>query len=210
MKDYTLKYGKGSVTFALDEAHVTELYGSPVPKVDNIRAALYATLSSPVSHEPLESWVNPEDKVALIVSDMSPVKIKGMSPAEAEEKAVKLPTRVGLADKLTAYPAQLSGGQKQRVAIVRALMMNPEVMLFDEPTSALDPEMVGEVLDVMKALADDGMSMIVVTHEMRFAREVSDRTIFLSDGTIEEDKPSRELFAHPESPRLVSFLSKVL
>ena len=104
----------------------------------------------------------------------------------------------------------LSGGQKQRVAIVRALMMNPEVMLFDEPTSALDPEMVGEVLDVMKTLADDGMSMIVVTHEMRFAREVSDRTIFLSDGIIEEDKPSRELFAHPESPRLVSFLSKVL
>ncbi len=96
------------------------------------------------------------------------------------------------------------------MAIVRALMMNPEVMLFDEPTSALDPEMVGEVLDVMKALADDGMSMIVVTHEMRFAREVSDRTIFLSDGIIEEDKPSRELFAHPESPRLVSFLSKVL
>ena len=140
----------------------------------------------------------------------APVKIKGMSPAEAEEKAVKLLTRVGLADKLTAYPAQLSGGQKQRVAIVRALMMNPEVMLFDEPTSALDPEMVGEVLDVMKALADDGMSMIVVTHEMRFAREVSDRTIFLSDGIIEEDKPSRELFAHPESPRLVSFLSKVL
>ena len=140
----------------------------------------------------------------------APVKIKGMSPAEAEEKAVKLLTRVGLADKLTAYPAQLSGGQKQRVAIVRALMMNPEVMLFDEPTSALDPEMVGEVLDVMKALADDGMSMIVVTHEMRFAREVSDRTIFLSDGIIEEDKPSRELFAHPESPRLISFLSKVL
>ena len=134
----------------------------------------------------------------------APVKIK------AEEKAVKLLTRVGLADKLTAYPAQLSGGQKQRVAIVRALMMNPEVMLFDEPTSALDPEMVGEVLDVMKALADDGMSMIVVTHEMRFAREVSDRTIFLSDGIIEEDKPSRELFAHPESPRLISFLSKVL
>ena len=99
----------------------------------------------------------------------APVKIKGMASAEAEEKAVKLLTRVGLADKLTAYPAQLSGGQKQRVAIVRALMMNPEVMLFDEPTSALDPEMVGEVLDVMKALADDGMSMIVVTHEMRFA-----------------------------------------
>ena len=116
----------------------------------------------------------------------APVKIKGMAPAEAEEKALKLLNRVGLGD------------------------MNPEVMLFDEPTSALDPEMVGEVLDVMKALADDGMSMIVVTHEMRFAREVSDRTIFLSDGIIEEDKPSHELFANPESPRLVSFLSKVL
>ena len=140
----------------------------------------------------------------------APVKIKGMAPEEAEEKALQLLARVGLADKLTAYPSQLSGGQKQRVAIVRALMMNPEVMLFDEPTSALDPEMVGEVLDVMKSLADEGMSMIVVTHEMRFAREVSDRTIFLSDGIIEEDKPSRELFAHPESPRLVSFLSKVL
>ena len=140
----------------------------------------------------------------------APVKIKGMAPAEAEEKALKLLNRVGLGDKLTAYPAQLSGGQRQRVAIVRALMMSPEVRLFDEPTSALDPEMVGEVLDVMKALADDGMSMIVVTHEMRFAREVSDRTIFLSDGIIEEDKPSHELFANPESPRLVSFLSKVL
>ncbi len=140
----------------------------------------------------------------------APVKIKGMAPEEAEEKALQLLARVGLADKLTAYPSQLSGGQKQRVAIVRALMMNPEVMLFDEPTSALDPEMVGEVLDVMKSLADEGMSMIVVTHEMRFAREVSNRTIFLSDGIIEEDKPSRELFAHPESPRLVSFLSKVL
>ncbi len=140
----------------------------------------------------------------------APVKIKGMDKAEAEEKALQLLNRVGLADKLTAYPAQLSGGQKQRVAIVRALMMNPEVMLFDEPTSALDPEMVGEVLDVMKALADDGMSMIVVTHEMRFAREVSDRTIFLSDGVIEEDKPSHEFFANPESPRLISFLSKVL
>ena len=140
----------------------------------------------------------------------APVKIKGMSPAEAEEKAVKLLTRVGLADKLTAYPAQLSGGQKQRVAIVRALMMNPEVMLFDEPTSALDPEMIGEVLDVMKNLAESGMTMIVVTHEMRFAREVSSRTIFLDGGHIEEDKPSHELFAHPESPRLISFLNKVL
>ena len=118
--------------------------------------------------------------------------------------------RVGLADRADAYPSQLSGGQKQRIAIVRSLMMDPEVMLFDEPTSALDPEMIGEVLDVMKDLAESGMTMIVVTHEMRFAREVSSRTIFLDGGHIEEDKPSHELFAHPESPRLVSFLDKVL
>ena len=140
----------------------------------------------------------------------APIKIKKMSREEAEEKAMALLKRIGLSDKVSAYPAQLSGGQKQRVAIVRALMMNPEVMLFDEPTSALDPEMVGEVLDVMKQLAEDGMSMIVVTHEMRFAREVSKRTVFLSDGVIEEDKPSKELFDHPESPRLINFLSKVL
>ena len=139
-----------------------------------------------------------------------PMECIGVPRAKINARVKELLEVVGLESKAKAYPAQLSGGQKQRVAIVRALMMNPEVMLFDEPTSALDPEMVGEVLDVMKALADDGMSMIVVTHEMRFAREVSDRTIFLSDGIIEEDKPSRELFAHPESPRLVSFLSKVL
>ena len=118
--------------------------------------------------------------------------------------------RVGMDDRANSYPYQLSGGQKQRVAIVRALMMDPEVMLFDEPTSALDPEMIGEVLDVMKRLAEAGMTMIVVTHEMRFAREVSSRTIFLDGGRIEEDKPSHELFDHPESPRLVSFLQKVL
>ncbi|MBQ9197276.1 MAG: amino acid ABC transporter ATP-binding protein, partial [Clostridia bacterium] len=116
----------------------------------------------------------------------------------------------GLSDKAASYPSQLSGGQKQRIAIVRALMMEPEVMLFDEPTSALDPEMIGEVLDVMKALAESGMTMIVVTHEMRFAREVSTRTLFLDGGHIEEDKPSHELFDHPESPRLISFLKKVL
>ena len=132
------------------------------------------------------------------------------SKQEAEELAMKYLTTVGMKQFINAKPRQLSGGQKQRVAIARTLAMSPEVILFDEPTSALDPEMVGEVLDVMKALADDGMSMIVVTHEMRFAREVSDRTIFLSDGIIEEDKPSHELFANPESPRLVSFLSKVL
>lgn len=141
---------------------------------------------------------------------VAPMRIRKMPQAEAEAKAEELVRRVGLADKLTAYPSQLSGGQKQRIAIVRALMMNPEVMLFDEPTSALDPEMIGEVLSVMKALAEEGMTMIVVTHEMRFAREVSTRTLFLDGGRIEEDKPSKELFSHPESPRLISFLEKVL
>ena len=141
---------------------------------------------------------------------VAPMRIHKMPQAEAEAKAEELVRRVGLADKLTAYPSQLSGGQKQRIAIVRALMMNPEVMLFDEPTSALDPEMTGEVLSVMKALAEEGMTMIVVTHEMRFAREVSTRTLFLDGGRIEEDKPSKELFSHPESPRLISFLEKVL
>ena len=140
---------------------------------------------------------------------VAPMRIHKMPQAEAEAKAEELVRRVGLADKLTAYPSQLSGGQKQRIAIVRALMMNPEVMLFDEPTSALDPEMIGEVLSVMKALAEEGMTMIVVTHEMRFAREVSTRTLFLDGGRIEEDKPSKELFSHPESPRLISFLERV-
>ena len=140
----------------------------------------------------------------------APVSIKKMPKEEAEEKAVALLKRVGLEDKVSAYPSQLSGGQKQRIAIVRSLMMEPELMLFDEPTSALDPEMIGEVLDVMKDLVQSGMTMIVVTHEMRFARNVSGRTIFLAGGRIEEDKPSHELFDNPESPRLVSFLEKVL
>ena len=141
---------------------------------------------------------------------IAPVRIKGMDKEQAQEKANALLKRVGLADRASAYPSQLSGGQKQRIAIVRSLMMDPEVMLFDEPTSALDPEMIGEVLDVMKALAADGMTMIVVTHEMRFAREVSGRTLFLDGGRIEEDRPSHELFDAPESPRLISFLQKVL
>ena len=140
----------------------------------------------------------------------APTRIKGMSQEEAQDKALSLLSKVGLADRADAYPSQLSGGQKQRIAIVRSLMMDPEVMLFDEPTSALDPEMISEVLDVMRDLAESGMTMIVVTHEMRFAREVSSRTIFLDGGTIGEDKPSQELFAHPESPRLVTFLNKVL
>ncbi|MBR4549831.1 MAG: amino acid ABC transporter ATP-binding protein [Oscillospiraceae bacterium] len=140
----------------------------------------------------------------------APIRIRKMPQAQAEEKAMGLLERVGMAERADAWPHQLYGGQKQRVAIVRALMMDPEVMLFDEPTSALDPEMIGEVLDVMKRLAETGMTMIVVTHEMRFAREVSSRTIFLDGGRIEEDKPSHELFDHPESPRLISFLNKVL
>ncbi|WP_434533504.1 amino acid ABC transporter ATP-binding protein [Arcanobacterium hippocoleae] len=141
---------------------------------------------------------------------MAPCTIKGITREEAEAKALRLLERVGLKGRELFYPQELSGGQKQRVAIVRALMMEPEVILFDEPTSALDPEMIGEVLGVMQDLANDGMTMIVVTHEMRFAREVSDRTIFLDDGKIGEDKPSHELFAHPSSERLISFLEKVL
>ena len=141
---------------------------------------------------------------------VAPMKILHMPKDEAEEKAAQLVKRVGLSDKLSNYPSQLSGGQKQRIAIVRALMMNPDVMLFDDPTSALDPEMIGEVLGVMQDLANDGVTMIVVTHEMRFAREVSNRTLFLDGGKIGEDKPSKELFNHPENPRLISFLEKVL
>ena len=140
----------------------------------------------------------------------APVKIRKMDPKAAEEKALQLLDRVGLADKADSYPAQLSGGQKQRVAIVRALAMNPDVMLFGEPTSALDPEMVGEVLQVMKDLAAEGMTMVVVTHEMSFAREVSSRVIFMADGQIREDRPARDLFADPHDDRLKDFLSKVL
>ncbi|MBQ6564964.1 MAG: amino acid ABC transporter ATP-binding protein [Clostridiales bacterium] len=140
----------------------------------------------------------------------APVKLKVMDKEEAEEKARGLLKRVGLLDKAFSYPSELSGGQKQRIAIVRSLMMNPDVMLFDEPTSALDPEMIGEVLDVMKELAQAGMTMIVVTHEMRFAKEVSTRTLFLDGGKVDEDRPSHELFENPRSERLISFLNKVL
>ena len=129
---------------------------------------------------------------------------------EAEEKAIALLTRVGLQDRAGAYPIQLSGGQKQRVAIVRALMMEPEVMLFDEPTSALDPEMVGEVLEVMKELANEGMTMAVVTHEMGFAREVGNRVLFMDEGKILEEGTPDEIFGHPKHPRLQEFLAKVL
>ena len=141
---------------------------------------------------------------------LAPVLLKKMTKAEAEAKASELLERVGLADRADAYPNQLSGGQKQRVAIVRALCMDPEVMLFDEPTSALDPEMVGEVLDVMKSLAKKGMTMIVVTHEMGFAKEVSNRVLFMDEGVIAEDATPEELFSNPKCERLQSFLAKVL
>ena len=141
---------------------------------------------------------------------LAPIKVKGMSKAAAEEKALALLDRVGLKDRAGAYPIQLSGGQKQRVAIVRALAMEPDVMLFDEPTSALDPEMVGEVLDVMKELAQEGMTMVVVTHEMGFAQEVASRVLFMDGGHILEQNTPKEFFAHPQHPRTQLFLSKVL
>ncbi len=141
---------------------------------------------------------------------LAPVKLLHKPREEAEVQALKLLQRVGLSDRGNAYPAQLSGGQKQRVAIVRALMMEPEVMLFDEPTSALDPEMVGEVLEVMKELAEDGMTMVVVTHEMGFAREVASRVLFMADGKLIEEGSPETIFTAPKSPRLQDFLAKVL
>lgn len=147
-----------------------------------------------------------------ILKNMSiaPVKLLGMSKQDAESNALKFLDKVGLKDRADAYPSQLSGGQKQRVAIVRALAMNPDVMLFDEPTSALDPEMVGEVLNVMKDLAQSGMTMVIVTHEMGFAREVADRVLFIDEGVICEEGSPEELFSNPKSARLKDFLSKVL
>ncbi len=150
------------------------------------------------------------NKTVLDNLTMAPVKIKKQSRVEAEEKAMALLKRVGLADRAHDWPAQLSGGQKQRVAIVRALAMEPEVMLFDEPTSALDPEMVGEVLEVMKELAQSGMTMVVVTHEMAFAREVGSRVLFMDAGKIAEQGAPADIFDHPQSPRLQDFLKKVL
>ena len=141
---------------------------------------------------------------------LGPIQLLKKTPEEAEAKAMALLERVGLADRANSYPNQLSGGQKQRVAIVRALAMEPEVMLFDEPTSALDPEMVGEVLEVMKQLAVDGMTMVVVTHEMGFAREVGHRVLFMADGKLLEENTPNELFDHPQHPRLQDFLKKVL
>ena len=141
---------------------------------------------------------------------LAPVKTKLMSQEEADAEAEKLLDRVGLKDRADSYPIQLSGGQKQRIAIVRALAMKPKVMLFDEPTSALDPEMVGEVLEVMKELADEGMTMVVVTHEMGFAREVGDRVLFMADGKIVDQNTPAEIFSHPREERTKAFLSKVL
>ena len=141
---------------------------------------------------------------------LAPVHLKLLGKAEADEKARGMLARIGLPDKADTFPAMLSGGQKQRIAIVRALMMQPEVMLFDEPTSALDPEMVGEVLDLMRSLAEDGMTMAVVTHEMGFAREVASRVIFMDGGAILEENTPNELFDHPQNPRTQAFLSKVL
>ena len=149
-------------------------------------------------------------KTVLQNITMAPVTLKKKTPAEAKAQAMSLLERIGLADKAGTYPNMLSGGQKQRIAIVRALAMDPEVMLFDEPTSALDPEMVGEVLDLMRDLARDGMTMAVVTHEMGFAREVADRVVFMADGKILEEGAPAALFDHPKDPRLQDFLSKVL
>ena len=149
-------------------------------------------------------------KTVLQNITLAPVTLKKKTPAEAETQARTLLERIGLSDKANEYPNMLSGGQKQRIAIVRALAMDPEVMLFDEPTSALDPEMVGEVLDLMSDLAKDGMTMAVVTHEMGFAREVADRVVFMADGKILEEGSPMDIFDHPQDPRLQDFLSKVL
>ena len=149
-------------------------------------------------------------KTVLENMTLAPIKVKKMDPAQAESMAMDLLRKVNLEDRAQAYPAQLSGGQKQRIAIVRALCMQPDVMLFDEPTSALDPEMVGEVLEVMKDLAAQGMTMVVVTHEMGFAREVGTRVLFMDQGHLLVDQPPEEFFGHPENPRLQEFWSKVL
>lgn len=149
-------------------------------------------------------------KTVLDNLTIAPIKVKGVSKSDAERKAKELLDRVGLLNKADAYPSSLSGGQKQRIAIARALAMDPDVMLFDEPTSALDPEMVGEVLNVMKELAKEGMTMVVVTHEMGFAREVGDRILFMDKGNIMEEGTPEEIFSNPKNPRTIDFLSKVL
>ena len=150
------------------------------------------------------------NKTVLGNITLAPVQLKIMSKEQATERALQLLDRIGLKDKADAYPSQLSGGQKQRIAIIRSLAMDPKVMLFDEPTSALDPEMVGEVLDLMKELADTGMTMVVVTHEMGSAREVGTRVVFMNEGKIQEENNPKDFFANPQNPRLKDFLSKVL
>ena len=186
---------KGTITF--DGAEVTD----PKADIDKIRQQMGMVFQ----HFNLFPNMTIRKNITL-----APVRTKLMSQAEADDTATALLKRVGLEEKADAYPAQLSGGQKQRIAIVRALAMRPKVMLFDEPTSALDPEMVGEVLDVMKELAREGMTMVVVTHEMGFAREVGSRVLFMDGGHILEQNTPKEFFDHPQNPRTQSFLSKVL
>ena len=185
----------GSITF--DGVEIT----SPKTEIDKVRRQMGMVFQ----HFNLFPNMTIQKNITL-----APVRTGLMSQAEADEKAMQLLARVGLTEKASAYPNQLSGGQKQRIAIVRALAMNPKVMLFDEPTSALDPEMVGEVLNVMKELADSGMTMVVVTHEMGFAREVGNRILFMDGGKIVEQGTPDAVFNHPQNPRLQDFLSKVL
>ena len=185
----------GSITF--DGVEIT----SPKTEIDKVRRQMGMVFQ----HFNLFPNMTIQKNITL-----APVRTGLMTQAEADEKAVQLLRRVGLEEKASAYPNQLSGGQKQRIAIVRALAMNPKVMLFDEPTSALDPEMVGEVLNVMKELADSGMTMVVVTHEMGFAREVGNRILFMDGGKIVEQGTPDAVFNHPQNPRLQDFLSKVL
>ena len=185
----------GTITF--DDVEIT----SPKTDIDKVRRQMGMVFQ----HFNLFPNMTIQRNITL-----APVRTKLMSQAEADEKALQLLRRVGLEEKAGAYPNQLSGGQKQRIAIVRALAMNPKVMLFDEPTSALDPEMVGEVLAVMKELAADGMTMVVVTHEMGFAREVGSRVLFMDQGKILEQGSPAQVFGNPQNPRLQDFLSKVL
>ena len=174
---------------------------SPTADINRIRAKMGMVFQ----HFNLFNNLNIMDNITL-----APVKLKLQTPKEAKENAMRLLERVNLADKADAFPSQLSGGQKQRIAIVRSLAMNPEIMLFDEPTSALDPEMVGEVLEVIRELADSGMTMMIVTHEMAFAREVASKVLFVDDGIIKEQNTPSEFFNNPRDPRLQEFLSKVL
>lgn len=178
-----------------------ELISDPKCKIDLVRRKMGMVFQ----HFNLFPHLSIMDNITL-----APVKLKIQTKEEAKENALRLLRRIGLEEKADTYPAMLSGGQKQRIAIVRALAMNPDVMLFDEPTSALDPEMVGEVLEVMKELAEDGMTMVVVTHEMGFAREVGTRVLFMDEGEIKEQAPPDEFFSSPKNPRLRDFLSKVL